>query len=677
MSDQREHSSHESPRPVAATLRMLLRDSLSANEFAAFCQDCFPDAFRLQRADMDRAAQEVILFQHARPLDIWQKLRASSVLFERAVPHLSGLRFEGHRDILCGRFLRRKRLPSQHMDRQTWLVEDLASGQRYALKHLQPHSLENELLAGELKTAVVVTEKLQSRHILPISDHGLDPLLGPWILTEYLDGQDLADFLKAQPNLILENRRQIILQILSGLCDMHRKGWVHRNLKPENVFVTQQDSPMGPLLNVRLSDFGLSRQVSEAHSGGLGRYGSLNWLAPEQHHAGGRVDPRMDVWTMGLLAYFILCDTWYGAPRLVPLASASAGQGRDPNARHGATTGHRESTSQPRASEQARAQGIDPAKRFPIGFDEWFAKCVAVDAAQRYADAEKARDAFIRDVLWTKAASPPRVSAPPPVVPPPVAPPQPMSLPSTPQRPGLIQIPSGSFWMGRAADSNSDARNEPRRRVHLSGRFWVSATTVTREQYYKVTGLQPNVDDGNDSQDLPVTKIEWRQALVYCNQLSVYEGLEQVYNLSEPIPLWKTNLRRPGYRVLTEAEWEYVARAGQPDFDGRPAAVLDACWCRENAGDRLHPVGRKKANAWGLFDALGNCWEWVWDVYRDDAGQAEVTDPRGPQAEAGNNPRTIRGGCFLDLCSVLSPSRRQGRGERSRLIGFRIARSIP
>lgn len=518
-------------------------------------------------------------------------------------------------------------------DRQTWRVEEIASGRLFALKCLQPHAIENRDLSDEFVRAFDVSSELQSRHICKIVDYGVDAELGPWIVSDYYPRVNLSAYLSDHRDSSLTRRRQIIMQILNGACDIHQRKWVHRNLKPGNIFVNQSISQNPQAPDVFISDFGLSRRVNELQSGALGRYGDLHWLAPEQYKSGVLIDPRVDVWALGLLAYYVLSGKRYA----IPVKSAVY-----QDARSGVLSTQ---TTLPAASALLRSQGVPLT--LPSGFDEWFSKCVSIDPDRRFANADELREAFVNHLLWpppSSGTSSRQVAA------------------ASTMRPALSLAPPGRFTMGSG------------RSVRLSQSVAVAVTPITRSQYYQVSGLQPG--EHKFSSDAPVTAVCWRDALIYCNKLSFYENLEPVYDLSKPVPLWRTDLKNPGYRLLTDAEWEYVALAGDSKS---PAAITPAtCWCSENAENRVHSVGQKASNAWGIFDMLGNVWEWVWDHYVKTFPMNEAVDPVTPASTSSLKNRVIRGGCYSDSVSELSYSLRQERIEtnQSRRIGFRVCRTI-
>ena len=202
----------------------------------------------------------------------------------------------------------------------------------------------------------------------------------------------------------------------------------------------------------------------------------------------------------------------------------------------------------------------------------------------------------------------------------------------------LKLIPAGEFQMG-----STEADDEkPRHLVTITRPFYLGVYPVTQRDYMQVAKENPSHFSGNDR--LPVESVSWFDAVAFCNALSQKEGLPPFYKINGEtvqVPDWNG----PGYRLPTEAEWEYACRAGTTtrfsSGDDENALGLYA-WYRANSGCETHPVGEKKPNAFGLHDMHGNVWEWCWDGY--DAcfyAQSPADDPQGPEAAA---VRMIRGG---------------------------------
>jgi len=259
-------------------------------------------------------------------------------------------------------------------------------------------------------------------------------------------------------------------------------------------------------------------------------------------------------------------------------------------------------------------------------------------------------------------------------------PPQAPAAPSAPVVPsaqiapaGFVLVPGGTFTMGSPSGEAGRYDDEVLHQVTLSA-FYIGASEVTQAQYKAAMGTNPSSFKGDD---LPVDSVSWNDAVAYCNKLSEKKGLAKVYSIigTSVSADWKAN----GYRLPTEAEWEYAAKGGPSSLSLAVNAVFagsadanDVAWYAGNSGDKTHPSGQKQANALGIYDMAGNVREWCWDWYSVYSRGAQI-DPTG--ASSGGI-RVIRGGSWASVVQALRSAYRGNSdpGGRDYFLGFRLAR---
>jgi formylglycine-generating enzyme len=267
--------------------------------------------------------------------------------------------------------------------------------------------------------------------------------------------------------------------------------------------------------------------------------------------------------------------------------------------------------------------------------------------------------------------------------------------------PAMVLVPGGTFSMG-AADDESYVAEEPTHPVSLRP-FYLGAKEVTVAEFRSFaesTGYRSQAERGPgawilsgktfaldpaaswrspgfaQADDEPVLCVSWNDAIAYCNALSLAQDLEPAYRGSDG--LWTRVAGANGYRLPSEAEWEYAAGGGATRtpgrFPGKGAPALLG-WELENSGGRSHPVGLKSPNALGLFDLCGNAWEWCDDFYGQRYyAESPEADPAGPASGA---TKCVRGGSWASRPRNCRVTQRYARdpGQSYSYLGFRLARS--
>lgn len=265
----------------------------------------------------------------------------------------------------------------------------------------------------------------------------------------------------------------------------------------------------------------------------------------------------------------------------------------------------------------------------------------------------------------------------------------------------VVSVQNGAFLMGALPnDRDAKRREKPLHRVRLTQSFEMGRYLCTQALYEHVMGANPSVSKGGGR---PTEWVSWCDAILFCNKFSVLEGLEPVYavpkDLEEEVQSQTSdesvvvdklsqkvhwNRQANGYRLPTEAEWEYAAKAGERYIYSGSDNAEKVAWSKSYSDEKTHPVAQKQSNAWGLYDMSGNVFEWVWDTasVREDwsfrktslYSKSACVDPMN---DTPRPTRVVRGGSwhFFESLARVSCRLSFSASFRLRFLGFRFLKN--
>ena len=480
---------------------------------------------------------------------------------------------------------------------------------------------------------------------------------GEWkfIVMEFVEGRPLNDLMSRDPRPTAAESLAILRQVASALDYAHGRGVIHRDIKPANILVRSDGA-------AKIADFGVAKTTAPGAVTSCSMViGSPHYMAPEQIEA-REVTGRTDQWALAVTAYELLSgrkpfqsdsvaalfqQILAAAPHSPTVTGASfnaAVQGvfqkaldKTPAARFESCTAFVDALEQAIGGKPVNKHAQAPTR--PRRAWAWFAAGAAVLAFGGFA-------------AWDMTRRPPA----------PASAASPVHRREAPQsgevrknlRDGqmYVWLPAGAFRMGCSAGDDHCQGDETPHQVSLTKGFWLGQNEVPTSAFKRYTWVDggrlpdaPPFNPGWSNGALPVTNIGWDAASKYCR--------------------WAQG------RLPTEAEWEYAARGGstQPAYD----AIDAIAWHQSNSGLRAHETGAKKPNAFGLFDMLGNVWEWTADRYAEHYyEQSPAQDPRGPDQ---GEYRVLRGGSWLREAPEVRVSLRYGLlpANPDHGVGFRCA----
>ena len=588
-------------------------------------------------------------------------------------------------------------------------------GNLVALKFLHPEFTNQPELVGRFASEAIALRSIHSDYVVRVRELVLSMEGMSYLALEYLGGQNLDEEIEACGPFAPSRAVETVIQVCRGLSAIHDKRMMHRDLKPQNVRLIKLADESE---RVKLFDFGVAKLANISFTRPGGTVGSDTFMAPEQIPEHGEIlgySHRVDIYSAGALLYTLLTSE---PPCQPPLAPIHGTQRREWE--HFFNMLRLCKEAPPEFPSELGISG---------GLQQAVAKAMAFDSEDRYASADSFAEALVdfieppptRVFIGAEQSETPllesgadeeaptgvfdeasRANALSALVPQSLPPAQASSLLETredqPRLPvsseqGVVIAP-GEFEMGSPSSEPGRWDDETLHMVVLANPLLVQPKGVTQDEFVEVMGYNPAHFKGGDR---PVEQVSWFEVVAFCNRLSTRAGLEQAYVLSEERGKpgddeywadveWR-GLDSPGWRLPTEAEWEHFCRAGtktatyQGDLESgklkweQPNTVLDHIgWFGGNSWDTTHDVGLKAQNSWGVFDTLGNVWEWVWDWYGEYPAGV-VPDPCGSRRGPG---RVIRGGCFSNYARSCRAATRSWAvaGHHYPDTGFRIVRSL-
>jgi formylglycine-generating enzyme required for sulfatase activity len=548
-----------------------------------------------------------------------------------------------------------------------------------ALKLLAPRMLGSAEARRRFHREMEAVGQLASPNIVTAYDAGEADGLD-FLAMEYVEGQNLSQTVRANGPLPVAQALDCILQAARGLAHAHAAGIIHRDVKPSNLLRDAAGT-------IKVLDLGLAHFLADEALHESSIAGTIGYLPPERLTDPTHADARTDVYGLGCTLYFLLTGKVpydaatpaevLAAHRDRPVPSLCEARPDCPAAVDALfrrmiakAPADRPASMQAVIQEVERLLQRSPKRRRP-GWRVMLAASILLTAGGLLAIA-----------AWSGGVGDKKDEEKPPAV----------AMPKKGAKPDveMVRIKAGEFFMG-GSDSDKRVKPEelPRRKVRINQAFFLGKTEITQAQYKEVMGTNPSAFSadgqfkarvqGIDTGNHPVDSVSWLDAVRFCNKLSEMHGLDTFYKI-DPKNEVVTIHGGAGYRLPTEAEWEYACRAGTTTtwhFGENADDLKDHAWFEDNSKDHTHPVALKKPNPWGLYDMYGNVPEWCWDRFEKDYyAYGPGSDPPGSKS---SRLRSIRGDSWNSPLPR-TPAREGlgftygGKGSIN-IVGFRVARN--
>lgn len=633
--------------------------------------------------------------------------------------------------VLENRYVKVKQLDKGYY-KAAYRVLDKKNEQLKVIRFLPDNVLSDKRLLFELRQEAQIMMPLNHRNILKVLEfHQSDRYT--FITVENYTGKTLREVLSSQGSGKMTELEISgwLEQIIDGMSHAHEKGVLHKGLNLDNIYITEEGS-------IKISDFGIARTMQLSLSRLKGDNYSKVYESPEQLR-GEIVDRSVDVYSLGILLYELLDGSLPFSdkdgnvfrqimtvkPQPLPDVSESLNKfmlkclEKDREKRYQDFVQLRQDREK---QKQLQEEGTDIEEEeegpeslsyrpragrltfrfimskviklvvlliivFAVAFgvnwllefrQDFIETNLSLAAEMMETEEYEAAKEYYRKVLLINrsntAAQEGLIKA--------------IDIIGQMKinNPDMIYVRGGTFTMG-CEDGEEDER--PVHRVTLSD-YYISKTLVTQKEWTSVMDSNPSKFRWDN---LPVENVSWYHALVFLNKLSIKEDLTPVYIINRSrnpedwgnVPItsnadWdavRTDWSADGYRLPTEAEWEYAARGGNKSKGFIYAGsddIDEVAWYLDNSRRRTIYVGIKKPNELGLYDMSGNVWEWCWDIY----GEYTSSDKTNPLGAKAGNQSVLRGGSWdsgSDSCRVTN-RRREYPGNRYGNIGFRYVRRL-
>ncbi|MBN1969923.1 MAG: SUMF1/EgtB/PvdO family nonheme iron enzyme [Candidatus Delongbacteria bacterium] len=503
-----------------------------------------------------------------------------------------------------------------------------------ALKVISREFYNDDEVIYDLKHEAKILIKLKHENILYFYDIHFEGDC-KYLDMEYIDGDNLVRIKLSYPGkkITEEKALELIRQICQGMIYIHDHNIIHKDLKPHNIMIDSHGT-------VKIMDFGISEtfRTSMSRIKETSKSGTPAYMSPEQL-IGEDVGKESDIWSFGIMLYELLSGK-----------QVFTGESRNDV-----------------LMQIERRKEYKPIESISDKLNTLLEKCLRYDYKDRFGSFKELLDFMdstesepLKSTLTEKpapATSTDRII---------------MKPSKSILTDNMVFVEGGEFEMGDTFGDGEDYE-KPVHKVFVDS-FLIGKYPVTKKEYEEIMGKVRYLIQGEDH---PVD-VSWYNAVEFCNKLSIREGLTPCYNGSGY--KIKCDFNANGYRLPTEAEWEYAARGGNKSrgYKYSGSSDLDAVgWYNDNSENKTHPIGQKEPNELGIYDMSGNVSEWCWDLGDDD--YYKDSPAKNPQGSTTGSRRVARGGCWFRIPAYCRVSSRIGvYPDYSRAdLGFRLLRSSP